>query len=140
MRSCQRLTGAIQQRLHQRGMAVERRSDVHFDIAVSARGTRRKARQVALHVSPERQEIGDDDDAPGAARDEQRGGAAEIGLAQFQERGLDHVLAGGSHLGGDIAHGLIGAFDARAVGEDDEPGHTWINGDAGAALRSVCGK
>ncbi len=99
-----------------------------------------EARQVALHVRSERQEIGDDDDALGAARDEQRGCAAEIGLAQFQESGFDDVLAGGSHLDDDIAHGLIGAFDARAVGEDDKPGHTWINGDAGAALRSVCGK
>ena len=59
-----------------------------------------------------------------AAPDEQRRGAAEIRVAQFQERRFHHVLAGRSHLRRNIAHGLVGAFDARAVGEDDEPGHT----------------
>ena len=50
------------------------------------------------------------------------------GWPKFQKCRFDHVLAGSSHLSGDVAHGLIGAFDARAVGENDEPGHTCING------------
>jgi hypothetical protein len=34
------------------------------------------------------------------------------------------MLAGSNHLHDDIAHGLIGAFYARAMGEHDKPGHT----------------
>ena len=61
--SVQCFTRAIEQRLHQRGMAIERRGDSHFDIAVRVRGVARQTRQIALHVRPERQEIGDHDDA-----------------------------------------------------------------------------
>ncbi len=54
------------------------------------------------------------------------------GCPKFQESRFDNVPAGSSHLSGDVAHGLIGAFDARAVGEDDEPGHTCINAESQA--------
>ena len=100
----------------------------------------REARQVALHVRAQRQEVGDDDDPPGAARDEQSRSGGEIRLANFEEGRFDNVLAGSSHLSGDVAHGLVGAFDARAVGEDDEPCHTCMSGDAGVRLCSVGGK
>ena len=70
--SCgQCFAGAIEQSLDQRRVAIERRSDLNFDVAVGARGVAGQARQVALHVRAERQEIRDDDDALGAARDEQ---------------------------------------------------------------------
>jgi hypothetical protein len=41
---------------------------------------------------------------------------------------------------GYLPHRLIGAFDARTVSEDDEPGHTWISdGVVDESWRS-CGK
>ena len=60
-----------------------------------------------------------------AARNQQSRRTSEIGLAQFQKRRLP-PRAGPKQPSAmhDIAHGLIGAFDARAMGEDDEPGHT----------------
>jgi hypothetical protein len=116
--------GAIEQRLDQRRVAVERRSDLHFNVAVSVRGLEGEARQIALHVRAQRQEIGEDDDPLGAARDEQSSSGGKIRLADFEKGRFDNVPAGSSHLSGDGADGLVCALDARAVGEDNEPRHT----------------
>ena len=88
----QRLGRTIEQSLDQRRVTIQRGCDLDFDIAVSARGVAGQARKVALHVSAQRQEIGNDDDALCAARDEQCRGAREIRQAQFQERRFDNVL------------------------------------------------
>ena len=49
------------------------------------------------------------------------GGLFEAGTAEFQEGGLDDgVAAGACKVGGYGADGLVGRFDAGAVGEDDD--------------------
>ena len=75
-------------------------------------------------MGAKREEIRDDDDALGATRDEKFSGAGQIGYSKLKKRGLDCVIAGTGHLRGNLTHGLIGAFDARAVSEDNEAGHT----------------
>jgi hypothetical protein len=120
-------------------VSIERRGDPNFDIAVGAGSGLGEAREVALHVRAEGEEIGDYDDALCAACDQQSSCAGKIRLAKFEERSFNRVSARSSHFGNHIAHGLIGAFDARSVGEDDESGHTWcfqtwINEAGGAML------
>ena len=79
--------------------------------------------QVALHVKPEGEEVGDDDDVVGAGGGEAGGGAGEVGGAEFEEGGFDQGKpAGAGESGGDIADGLVGAFNAGAVGKEDVTG------------------
>ena len=66
-----------------------------------------------------------------APRDSRRSVApARSGSPSSRKARLDDVLAGERHLLGHVSHGLIRAFDARAVCEDDEAGHTWIREEA----------
>jgi hypothetical protein len=69
-----------------------------------------------------------------------RGSAGEVGLAQFQEGRLHNATTSSCHPRRDASHRLIGAFNARAVSEHDEPGHTWISEGASAGPACFCGK
>ena len=53
--------------------------------------------------------------------DQKVGSLFEAGTAEFQESGLDDgVVARACEVGGYRADGLVGRFDAGAVGEDDD--------------------
>ena len=79
--------------------------------------------EVALQVYPQRQEIGNDDDAADTSRGKKGHGALQIGPAELQEGGLDLVeTARLRQFCRYRPHCLVGRFDARAVGKNHDPG------------------
>ena len=54
--------------------------------------------------------------------------SSRLGTAEFEEGGLDDgVVAGACEVGGYGPDGLVGRFDAGAVGEDDDSsGHALL--------------
>lgn len=86
--------------------------------------------EITLQMHSQRQEVWNDDDAVQALFAETDHRSFEIGLAKFEKSGL-HMrgIAGASQFCGDVTDGLVGRFDAGAVGENDDPrAHTlpWI--------------
>ena len=79
--------------------------------------------QIALQVQPQRQEVWDDDDPPGAALDEPRDCVIERRMDRLQEANFDGEI---TCLGGrfrDGPHGRVGGLHARAVGKDYNAGN-----------------
>jgi hypothetical protein len=118
--------GAVEQRLNQSGVAVERRRDRDGEAGMGLRDGVDEAWEVALQVHAEGKEVGDDQDAGDAFRQKCGDGAIEGGLAEFEE-GSFHMreVAGAGEVGSDGADGLVGRLDAGAVGEDDDAGDQW---------------
>ena len=77
--------------------------------------------KITLQVGAWGEEVGDDNDSLGAARDEKIGGLLKTGTAEFEEGGLyERIVAGTCEFGCSRADCLIGRFDSGAVGEDDD--------------------
>ena len=104
-------------------MAVERRRGDYLYPSVNLRDAIHDRGEVTLQVDTEGQEIGNDDDAADTLSGKECHGALQIGLAQFQEGGLNAVeTARPRQFRGDRPHGLVGRFDAGSVGKNDDPG------------------
>lgn len=82
-----------------------------------------QARQIALEMLSQRQEIGNDDDAARAGAGEFGDCSCQVRLTQFQERRLNQTeTAAAGELLGNQAHGLIGRFNGGAVRKDGDAG------------------
>jgi len=112
-------------------MLVERRSYFDGKPRMRALHTFDQARQVALQMQSQGQEIRDDHDARHTTSHRiQR--SSEIRTAAFEEGCFhDFQAAPSSHFSGHGAHGFVGRFDARAMGENDV---TSLGGTHGATL------
>jgi hypothetical protein len=122
-------------------MSVQGRRHFELDVLMGANAVADQLRKIALQVRSERQEIGDYDDTRGPTVDQSRNRAREIGLPKLQKRGLDKVIPALSQLRRGFAHGLVRRLYARAMSEEHEARHTWINeGWRGPAPCSIFGK
>lgn len=102
-------------------MAVERRRQGELDAGQIALHAGGHAGQIALQMDAEGEEIREDVNLAGALGGEQTDGAGQVGLAVLEKSRLHaRVAALPGELRRDQAHGLIGRFHARPVGENDD--------------------
>jgi hypothetical protein len=114
---------AVEQRLEQSGVAIERRRDGDGKVGMGLRDGVDEPWKVAFQMHAEGKEIGDDQDSGNAFRQKYGDGAVQRGLAEFEKSGFDvREIAGAGKVCGDGAHGLVGRLDAGTVGEDDDAG------------------
>ena len=130
-----------EQNLQQRRMSVEGRRHFELDMLMSADAVADQHRKIALQMCSERQEIGDYDDTRDPAVYQPLDCTSKIRLAKFQEGRFDKVISTFSQLGRNIPHGLVRRLYSRAMTEEHEARHTWINeGWRGPATCSIFGK
>lgn len=104
-------------------MTVERRGHEELYLFEAIGNILDQARQVALHVKAQSEEIRQHGDPLDSLPGEQSGGAREIGLPQFEECRF-HVpkAASAGQFRSHRTNRLIGGFHARAMGKDDNSG------------------
>lgn len=110
-------------------MPVKRRCDADLDTGMDAREVFDDPGQVSLQVQPQGQKVRNNQDPGHAFAVQPRNGFIQGGRIWLQEGNAGHVEAAvPRRIPGNGAYRLIGGFDRRAVGEDDDSGFhdPWI--------------